>query len=84
MYDDLTGHDHMDSTKSIKIPQQTIRPQSVIKVFRNYDICSSSNICENELYRVVAGDATNVHCAETLFQRRQALHIETFQEHQLG
>ena len=82
MYDDLTGHDHMDSTKSIKISQQSIR--SVIKVFRNYDIWSSSNICENELYRVVAGDATNVQCAETLFQRWQALHIETFQERQLG
>ena len=84
MYDDLTGHDHMDSTESIKIAQLTIRLQSVIKVFRNYDIWSSSNICENELYRVVAGDATNVQCAETLFQRRKALHIETFQACQLG
>jgi hypothetical protein len=53
------------------------------KVSEINDIWRSSNTSGNEFYRFTTGDVANVlQCSETLFQRRQALHIETFQERQ--
>ncbi len=78
---DLTGHDYMQNQEYKNSPTDcTIQLR---KLWEINDIWSSSNICENEFYRFVTGDATNVQCAETLLRRRQALHIEKFQQHQL-